>query len=142
MLTADQRKLFRIALGSKGDASPHSLADGIADEIDALHVAAPAADVPALADPSALSALSPVASSFSGANTGLSTANTYTDAAVNSAVNSAINAATAAVKSYLDVKAENSQADGMRSAVEGRLEAAEDKVNAILSSLKAAGLMS
>jgi hypothetical protein len=105
MLTADQRKLFRIALGSKGLVSPHSLADGIADQIDALHVIAPAADVPANSPASAVTIA-------------LSTANTYSDSAVNTAVNAALASAVA------DINADRLQ------------------INAILTALKAASIMS
>jgi hypothetical protein len=71
--------------------------------------------------------------------TGAATAGGATPSATN--VNTAIDAATAQIKGFLDVKADNVDIETLRVAVEARLDVVEAKVDAIISALTLAGLM-
>jgi predicted RecA/RadA family phage recombinase len=94
-----------------------------------------AAVVAALGTTSNLTAAVVAATTFAGA----ACAGGSTPTATN--VNTAIDAATAAVKTALDLKADNVDLETLRTETEARLDAIEAKVDAFLASLKAAGLM-
>jgi predicted RecA/RadA family phage recombinase len=89
------------------------------------------AAVASLGTTTALTALAVTASVL----TDLSTAggNTYSDAAVN--------AIFAEVETKLNLKADNADAETLRTEVEARLDAAEGKVDAILAALRTAGVI-
>lgn len=95
----------------------------------------PAAVVAAFGTTTNLTALAPTAVTMTAA----ACAGGATPAATD--VNAAINSATAEIKTMLDAKADNADAETLRTEVEARLDAIETKVNAMLTALKAAGLM-
>lgn len=117
-----------VALGNK------KAAEEIAAAIDS-NGSGPAATVAAIPASTNLSALvvAPTALTASACAGGATPAATDVDAA--------INALAAEVKAALDVKADNVDADKLRTETESRLDAVEAKVNAILSALKGANMM-
>jgi hypothetical protein len=122
MLSSEQRRVLGIALGDD------VIANEIGDQIDSGGNPV-AAVIAALGATSNLSALVVTASDV----TDLSTSDTYTDAAVN--------AKFVEVEGFLDLKADNADVETLRTESEARLDAIEAKIDAILVSLKNAGLM-
>lgn len=133
MLTDEQRKVLRIALGSKGD---DGVADEIADQIDSggNPVAGAVAAIGAAAN---LSALSPTASAIT-ASAGVFAIPAEPTGAE---VDTAIDALKDKVDAGLDLKADNADVETLRTEVEARLDTIETKIDAVIAALKAAGLM-
>lgn len=127
-ISANAKKRLTAAVTSK------AVADELVAAIDAPG-SGPAAVVVEFGATSNLTPLVPVATTFAGAATAGGAAPTATQ------VNAAIDAATALVKTALDLKADNADTETLRTEVEARLDALEAKVNAILTSLKAASYM-
>lgn len=114
--------------------------DKAADElIAALEAAADeqAAAVAALGATANLSALAPTASVIS------DSAGTYAIPAepTGAEVDAAINALRDKVETALDLKADNADAETLRTEVEARMDAAEAKIDAVIAALKASGQM-
>lgn len=95
----------------------------------------PAAVVTAFGSTTNLTALVVTATTIAAAATAGGSAPTATQ------VNAAIDTATAAIKTALDLKADNADAETLRTQVEGRLDALEAKIDLILANLKSASLM-
>lgn len=129
-LSEKARKRLEVALARRAEAKE------IADAIDSGGNPQ-AASVAALGATSNLSVLAPVAASIS------DSAGTYAIPAepTGAEVDAAIDALRDKVETALDAKADNDDADQLRSQAEARLDAVEAKVDAVIAALKAAGLM-
>lgn len=129
-LSSKARKRLEVALARRAEAKE------IADAIDSGGNPQ-AAVVAALGATSNMSALVPAAAVIT------DSAGTYAIPAepTGAEVDAAIDALRDKVETALDAKADNADAETLRTEAEARLDAIEAKVDAILVSLKAAGLM-
>ena len=117
-----------VALGNK------KAAEEIAAAIDS-NGSGPAATVAAFGATSNLSALAVSATTLTPAACAGGATPSATD------VNAAIDALAGELKTALDLKADNVDAENLRSEAEARLDAIETKVNAIIAALKGANMM-
>lgn len=114
-------------------------AQEITTAIDALvHIAEPAADVAALGTTTALSAAVVAAATIANSNLTAAVPAEPTKAEVDTGIDTLRTAAVG----YLNVKADNVDVETLRTQVEARLDGAEAKIDAVITSLVAAGLMS
>jgi len=127
-ISADAKKRLTAAVTSK------AVADELVAAIDAPG-SGPAGVVVAFGVTANLTALAPIAVTMTGAACAGAATPSATD------VNAAINSATAEIKGFIDAKADNADVETLRTEVEARLDALEAKVNAVLTSLKAASYM-
>lgn len=127
-LSTDARANMQLAMVSD------ILGDEVSDAIDTGGNPI-ASNVAALGSTSDLSALVIVATSITAA--GLSTGDSYTDAAVNGEIDTLM----AEVETALDLKADNVDAETLRTEVEARMDAIEAKIDAVIAALVAAGIM-
>lgn len=110
-------------------------------EIGDLLNAIPVGNVPILGAAANLTALVPVAANPSGSSATLSTSNTYTDAAVKTAIDGAVDALKDKIVTALGAKADNADAETLRTEVEARLDAAEAKIDAVIGVLSDSKIM-
>jgi hypothetical protein len=135
-LSERARKALEIAC-PQGNASSNDGSE-IADAIDIGFNAIPASNIPALGSTANMTALVPAAASISNStSTAVDSANpTMTE------VNTAVDAASAKVITALGLKADNVDAETLRTEAEARLDAIEAKIDAIIAAMIVAGLMS
>ncbi|HLD91690.1 MAG TPA: hypothetical protein VI911_11885 [Patescibacteria group bacterium] len=129
-LSREARDILIVAMANRAKANE------VADAIDAASVASVATVVAAISSTNMTAAV--VA-----ATTFTASAGTFVNAAepTGAEIDTAIDEATAKVKAVVDIKADNADLETLRTEAEGRLDAIETKINAVLTSLKAAGVM-
>jgi len=128
-LSESSKEILVVAMANR------KAAEEVAAAIDS-NGSGPAASIAAISS-SNMAALVPVAATISNST---STAVAPT-APTMAEVNTAIDAASAKVITALAAKADNVDAETLRTEAEARLDAIETKINAVIAALKAVGMM-
>lgn len=132
MLSAEAKRALNIALGSKQSG----IGDEVADAIDASG-SGPAAAVSAIGVTADLSALVPTAASISASNFTAAIPAEPTKAEVDAGIDALKNK----VITALGLKADNADAETMRSEIEARMDVIEAKIDLVIANFKASGQM-